>query len=148
MINVYICAMKDRKQTLGFLLARSYYAIATSLNGLLRREEIDLSHSQYVLLKVLYEKDGLSQQELAAKVYKNAAAVKRTLDILENKGLVERIPVSLRKNSIKITPEGRVLIYKVIESIRKWDSEILSGVSDEEYKIFEKTLNTIFDNTQ
>ena len=141
-------AMKERKQTLGFLLARASYAMAASLNSLVKNEGIDLPHSQYIVLKVLYEKDGLSQQELATKVYKDVAAIKRTLDILENKGLVKRIPVTMRKNSILITDEGKKLIPQVLDCIKKWEDSILSDIDDQEYETFENVLNTIYNNTQ
>lgn len=140
--------MNERKQTLGFLLARASYAMAASLNSLLKYEGIDLPHSQYIVLKVLYEKDGLSQQELATKVYKNVSAIKRTLDILENKKLVKRIPVTLRKNSILITNEGKMLIPQVLSYIKKWEDSILSGINDAEYETFENVLNAIYNNTQ
>ncbi len=139
--------MENRKQTLGFLLARASYAMSTKLNTLLKREGIDLPHSQYILLKTLYEDDGISQQELANRVYKNAAAVKRTLDILENKELVKRVPITLRKNSIVITNKGKKMIPVVLNIISKWETELLEGVESDKYSLFKDFLNTIYYNT-
>ncbi|MFA7493078.1 MAG: MarR family transcriptional regulator [Proteiniphilum sp.] len=138
--------MKERKQTLGFLLGRASYAMAANLNSMLKHEGIDLPHSQYVVLKVLYEKDGISQQELAERVYKNVAAVKRTLDILESKGLVKRVPVTMRKNSILITEEGKKLLPQVLDCIKNWEESILAGIGSREYDTFENVLNTIYKN--
>ncbi len=137
---------KEKKQTLGFLLARASNAMAANLNSLLKNEGIDLPHSQYVILKTLYEEDGISQQELAERVYKNVAAIKRTLDILENKGLVKRIPVSMRKNSIVITQAGKELIPEVMDCIDKSKQSILAGISNEEYNTFISVLARIYHN--
>lgn len=143
---VYICTMKKRKQTLGFSLARASHAMGTSLNGLLKNNGVDLTHSQYVVLRVLYAKDGISQQELAKRVYKDVAAIKRTLDILEGKGLVQRVPVTMRKNSILITETGKQLIPQVLDHIERWEQSILKGVDSEEYAIFKKVLKNIHKN--
>ena len=48
---IYICTMKERKQTLGFFLARATYGMAASLNGLLKNKGVDLTHSQYEVLR-------------------------------------------------------------------------------------------------
>lgn len=79
--------MGTKQHTLGFLLARASNSMATHLNSLLKKEGIDLPHSQYIVLKCLYDEDGISQQDLADKIYKDTAAIKRTLDILEKKRL-------------------------------------------------------------
>ena len=138
--------MKEKEHTLGFLLARASNAMAMHLNSLLRKESIDLPHSQYILLKHLYEEDNISQQELADKVYKDTAAIKRTLDILEKKELIRRIPVTMRKNSIVITEQGKQLMPKVTDCIESSKESVLSGVSDKEYKILTDTLEKIYQN--
>jgi DNA-binding MarR family transcriptional regulator len=116
---------KEKEHTLGFLLARTSNAIETYFNNVLRKNGINLPHSQYVILRCLHFKDDISQQELANLVYKDTAAVKRTLDILEKKGLVKRTPVTMRKNSVKMTSAGRELMPKVITCLEKF-RQILS----------------------
>lgn len=138
--------MKEKQQTLGFLLTRASDALATHLNSLLKKQGIDLPHSQYVILKYLYHKDGISQQELAKEIFKDTAAIKRTLDILEKKGLVERIPITMRKNSVKITDVGKELMPKVIDCLEKSMQTILSGISKDNYKTFIGILERIYQN--
>lgn len=138
--------MKSKQNTLGFLLSRASNAMSAHLNNLLRNKGIDLPHSQYIVLKSLYDEDGISQQELAEKIYKDTAAVKRTLDILENKGLVQRIPVSMKKNSIIITQQGKELMPEVMDCLKRSKQFVLSGISKQEYKLFEDILERIYQN--
>jgi DNA-binding MarR family transcriptional regulator len=138
--------MKKKQHTLGFLLARTSNSMAMYLNSVLRKEGIDLPHSQFVILKHLYFQDGISQQELADLVFKDTSAIKRTLDILEKKGLIERIPVTLRKNSIKITDAGRALMPKVMDCLEKSKETYLQGISEDEYRMLTGILERIYQN--
>lgn len=133
--------MKKKEDTLGFLLARTSNSMATLLNSLLKKQGIDLPHSQFIILKELYNEDGMSQQELAEKIFKDTSAIKRTLDILEKKELIKRVPVTQRRNSIKITEKGKELMPKVFKHIENSNQSILNGVSEEEYNVFINTLN-------
>lgn len=140
--------MKEKQNTLGFLLSRASNSMSVHLNTLLKNNGIDLPHSQYVILKHLYDEDGISQQELADKIYKDTAAIKRTLDILEKKGLIQRIPVTMRKNSVIITEQGKELIPKVMDCLERSKQFVLSGISEQEYKLFTDILERIYQNTK
>jgi DNA-binding MarR family transcriptional regulator len=147
--SIFVCtfaAMKKKQHTLGFLLSRTSNAMAMYLNSVLRKEGIDLPHSQYVILRCLSLGDDISQQELADFVFKDTAAVKRTLDILEKKGLIKRIPVTMRKNSIKITDAGRALMPKVMDCIEKSKETYLHGISEDEYRMLTGILERIYQN--
>lgn len=140
--------MKEKQNTLGFLLSRASNSMSVHLNTLLKNNGIDLPHSQYVILKHLYDEDGISQQELADKIYKDTAAIKRTLDILEKKGLIQRIPVTMRKNSVIITEQGKELMPKVMDCLERSKQFVLSGISEQEYKLFTDILERIYQNTK
>lgn len=69
-----------------------------------------MPHAQYVLLADLFAQDGQTQQQLAAKVFKDKAAVKRTVDLLVEKGLVQRASASsVRNNPVSLTRRARAL---------------------------------------
>lgn len=140
--------MKEKQYTLGFYLSRAANAMSVHLNGYLKQAGIDLPYSQYVILKHLYEEDGMSQQELADLVFKDTAAVKRTLDILEKKGLVERVPVSQRKNSVRITDAGRELMPQVMECLENSRKIVMSGINREEEALLRSILERLYRNTQ
>lgn len=136
------------KITLGFLLARTSNEVSTHFNSLIKEHGIDIPHSQYVILEILYDEDGISQQELSIKTSKDEAAIKRTLDILEKKGVVKRVPTNTRKNSIVLTEKGRELMPKMRGCVREAKNAALSGITDDEYNKFVDILERICENVK
>lgn len=94
--------------SLGYLAGSLSQALADRLRTDFVASGVDLTHAQFVLLLDLYGEDGLTQSELAARVFKDKSAVKRTLDLLASKGLVERAPAS-RNAPVRLTPLARSL---------------------------------------
>ena len=71
--------------SLGLLTGIASLALSKALNTALLENNIDLPHSQFVVLRILYFHDGMSQLDIANMVSKDAAAIKRTVDNLETK---------------------------------------------------------------
>jgi len=138
----------NKKNTLGFILARTSNSVATHFNSFLKEQGIDLPHSQYIVLKILYDEDGISQHELSQRTFKDEAAIKRTLDILEKKGLVKRVATNTRRNNIVLTEESRVLMPKIWDCVKKAKVTALTGVTDAEYNMFVDILERIYENVK
>jgi len=105
--------MTDRvSPSLGYLSACVAQALADSLRRNFLARGLDLTHAQFVLLLDLFAENGLTQQQLAAKVFKDKAAIKRTVDLLVAKGLVRRgtgaggrnVPVYLTAQAYALEP--------------------------------------------
>ena len=133
--------------TIGFLLNRSSVSIGRALNAALIKGNIDLPHSQFVVLRCLYFQDGLSQLEIANLMFKDAAAIKRTIDNLEKKGFAERRQVRTLKNQVFITPAGRAVMPRVLEIAESVIKEALEDINEEEYALLRSMLNKIYLNT-
>jgi DNA-binding MarR family transcriptional regulator len=73
---------------------------------------IDITVEQWVLLKLIEQNSEISQNALAEKATKDAASITRMLDILQKKGLVQRLaaPDDRRKYLLVLTTEGQALI--------------------------------------
>lgn len=97
----------------GFILWRALWTLATSLNAAFKKSGIDLSNSQYIVMRVLDAQEGVSQNKLSTILHKDAAAVKRSIDILEKKGLVVRKAVTGRKNGLYLTDRGKALMPQI-----------------------------------
>lgn len=89
---------------------RAINTVATELKAL------GLSIPQFDLLSTLTEREGLSQQELAERLYVTKGNVSGLLDRMVEAGLVERraIPGDRRSNALHLTPKGRDLAEKGI----------------------------------
>jgi MarR family transcriptional regulator, organic hydroperoxide resistance regulator len=95
---------------------RATNAVASELKAL------GLSIPQFDLLSTLTEREGLSQQELAERLYVTKGNVSGLLDRMVEAGLVERraIPGDRRSNALHLTPKGRDLANQGIEAQRNY----------------------------
>ncbi|HUO54497.1 MAG TPA: MarR family transcriptional regulator, partial [Rhodoblastus sp.] len=92
------------------LHTRSRLAIANRLRA------FDLSVPQCDVLSTLTEREGLSQQELAARLYVTKGNISGLIDRLVANGLVERRSLAgdRRSHAIHLTPTGRELARRGI----------------------------------
>jgi MarR family transcriptional regulator, organic hydroperoxide resistance regulator len=83
---------------------------------------LGLSIPQFDLLSTLTEREGLSQQELAERLYVTKGNVSGLLDRMVEAGLVERrsIPGDRRSNALYLTPKGRDLADQGIAAQRAY----------------------------
>lgn len=133
--------------SLGLLLNRASTSLAKSMTNKLKENKIDLPHSQFIVLRCLFYEDGISQQQIASLLFKDAAAIKRTIDQLEQKGLVIREQIRSQKNHIYVTQEGKQMKSKILNLAQEATNNALKNISDEEFESFKAILNQIYDNT-
>jgi DNA-binding MarR family transcriptional regulator len=95
---------------------RATNAVAGELKAL------GLSIPQFDLLSTLTEREGLSQQELAERLYVTKGNVSGLLDRMVEADLVERrsIPGDRRSNALHLTLKGRTLAEKGIAAQRAY----------------------------
>ncbi|NBJ11404.1 MarR family winged helix-turn-helix transcriptional regulator [Microvirga arsenatis] len=95
---------------------RATNAVAGELRAL------GLSIPQFDLLSTLTEREGLSQQELAERLYVTKGNVSGLLDRMVEAGLVERrsIPGDRRSNALYLTDKGRALADQGISAQRAY----------------------------
>ena len=104
-----------------------------------RLKDVDLSSGLYQLLVKSYKKERISQEELADALHINESKVTRTLEKLENKGVITKTPQK-RKKIINVTAEGAEIAQTVMDYDDEWDEKIKNSLSDEEYDDFRKSL--------
>src|SRR3954469_23199610 len=100
-------------------------AIATELKA------IGLSIPQFDLLSTLTEREGLTQQELAERLYVTKGNVSGLVDRLVDAGLVERhaIPGDRRSHALHLTPKGRELAQAGIKAQRAYVQRTLGRLA-------------------
>lgn len=132
----------------GTYLDRTSRSVRQAYLKVFQQLGVDITTEQWVLLMNLYEKDGQSQTELANDSFKNAPTVSRIIDLLVKKKLVERsvAPEDRRRFHIFLTDEGRATVEKVFPSVIDLRKKGWEGLSDEDYQVFLRIVNQIFDN--
>jgi DNA-binding MarR family transcriptional regulator len=112
-----------------FRFIRLHRRATGSVAGILKT--IGLSIPQFDLLSTLTEREGLSQQELAERLYVTKGNVSGLLDRMVEAELVERraIPGDRRSNALHLTPKGRALAEQGIAAQKAYVSATLGELS-------------------
>ncbi len=120
-----------------FRLLRLETSIRTAMGEKLKR--LDLSVPQLDVLSTLTESEGMSQQELAGRLYVTKGNISGLLDRMAEAGLVQRrsIATDRRSYAIHLTDQGRSLVARGMEIQAVFVNETLGRLSDGELAAFE-----------
>ena len=115
-----------------------------------RQNELDITPEQWTVLLFLWEKDGVTQQELCNATFKDKPSMTRLIDNMEKQHLVVRISDKndRRTNLIHLTKSGKEIEDKARLVANKTLKEALNGLTLEELKISQEVLRKIFTNTK
>lgn len=124
--------MEDITAYLPYKMERCVSAMSQKLQSDLKVCGIDLPHSQYAVLRLLYENDGISQAQIARTLRKDTAAIKRTIDNLVKRGLARRVPNSGRDYKVILTEEAWRMRNRLLEEVDVIRAGIFKGIDDED----------------
>ncbi|MEM6966260.1 MAG: MarR family transcriptional regulator, partial [Bacteroidota bacterium] len=117
-------------------------------NYLKRFKEIgvDITTEQWMLMDLLYQENGVSQNDLANGTFKNAPTVSRIIDLLCKKGLTERqrFDNDRRRYKIYLTQKGKVTYEKALPEVLELRKQGWENLSDRDYTTFLRIINQIF----
>ena len=132
--------MMPLKNTVGYMLAYACKLHRQRADMLLN--EIGLHVGQEMLLCGLWEKDGITQTELAESVMIQPATVTNMLQRLERGGFVERRPdiEDQRISRVYTTEKGRDMEEAVQEKWSLLEEESFGGLSLEERLLLRRLL--------
>jgi len=138
--------MKDK--ALGMLLNQGDRLLIKRLNRNFAKSGYSVSQEQWLLLRQLWEKDGVKQQVLADAVGKDKVNITKLVDSLEKRKMVKRVndKVDRRAKKIYLTEQGKALKDELNAIVDQTFNEALDGVADKDYKSFEKVVVSIIEN--
>jgi DNA-binding MarR family transcriptional regulator len=112
-----------------------------------RLRHIGVSIPQCDVLTTLSEGEGVSQQQLAERLYVTKGNISGLLDRLEDAGFVERRPAAAdrRQHSIYLTEAGRETAGKAIAVQHKWIASTLGRLSEADLEALETRLVALRD---
>ena len=115
-----------------------------------RQNGMDITPEQWTVLLFLWEKDGVTQQELCNATFKDKPSMTRLIDNMEKQHLVVRISdkKDRRTNLIHLTKTGKELEDMARFIANKALKEALHGLKLEELRISQDVLRKIFTNTK
>ncbi len=132
--------------TYGLLIARVALIHRTRVSEYLAKHNLYVG--QEMLLKCLWNQDGLSQREIAELMGIQAATATRMVIRMERSGLVNRKTDAedQRVSQVYLTDLGRSLQSAVEEGWMAIEKEILEGFSLEERLLLRRYLEQLYKN--
>ena len=122
--------------TLGFMIVHTGKLLLKTINGTFSGITKDITFEQ---LGVLYyisrsKTKEMIQQDIAAVMDKTKSAILRSIDILEEKGFVKRLPVAgdRRKNVIELTTSEKIIIEKMHGKFLGHDGILKEGINEKD----------------
>ncbi len=132
--------------SLGFIITRTSTRYKNELGR--RLKPFDVTPEQWVALHRLREQDGLTQKELADRIFKDQPTITRILDKLERKQLIRRSasPEDRRIFRIHLTDRGGNLLEQLMAVSLQVRESSCQGVTERELAELKATLNKIWSN--
>lgn len=117
--------MKQKQNTFtefSSTVVRTQMAFKYFIRKKFKEHGLDLSFEMLEVLKCLWEREGLKQQEIADYVLKDKASLTLLIDNLTRRNLVKRTedPNDRRNKLVSLTPEGAALRH----TIEPWINEM------------------------
>ncbi|MDR0271598.1 MarR family transcriptional regulator [Paenibacillus sp.] len=110
----------------------------------------DITVDQWEILVILWEKEGITQKEIAERLDKDQTNIARMLFKLEKKGFIYRVIHETDRRSLRVylTPKGREIKDDILEPSIEAYKNTIKGLSEEEVETFRRILTVIRNNVK
>lgn len=131
---------------LAHLVRDAARALVRSLQ--MRLTEHSVSFGHWAFLRILWERDGITQAELSAQAGVMAPTTFAALQAMEKLGYVmrRRAPGSRKRVQIFLTPRGRLLKSKLVPLAEEVNRVAVHGVPPRDLAVVRRTLLAIIEN--
>lgn len=112
-------------------------------------EPLDIGWQEMVVLLALQEAPDASHSLLSALLQTDKGNITKLLQRMEKKGLLCR-NLSEKDSRVKrntLSHQGKGMIPSLRQTLKDWEALCLSGLTEEEIRIFSKASQTILHNT-
>jgi DNA-binding MarR family transcriptional regulator len=131
---------------LAHLVKDAIRALLRSLS--LRLNEYSVSIGHWAFLRILWEKDGLTQRELSVQAGVMEPTTHSALNAMEKLGYItrRRLPNDKKKVYIFLTPKGRLLKSKLVPFAEEVNEIAVHGVPAADIAATRRTLLAVIEN--
>jgi DNA-binding MarR family transcriptional regulator len=137
-----------RGELYSFITGMASTALARRLQKNFKQDGIEVTIEQWSVLYHLWKEDGLSQQELCNRSFRDKPSITRLVDNLEKLRLVKRVPSKddRRINLIYLTEAAQTLQDHTMNMANQTLNEALEGVSKEDVELCKAVLLKVYEN--
>ncbi|MDP3393453.1 MarR family winged helix-turn-helix transcriptional regulator [Sediminibacterium sp.] len=123
-------------------------AVARRLQKNFRNAGLEITIEQWSVLYHLWKQDGLSQQELCNRTFRDKPSITRLIDNLEKQHMVKRVasPTDRRINLVQLTDAAKDLQQITIDLANQTMAEALVGVDKKDIETVKSVFQKVYDN--
>lgn len=123
-------------------------ALARRLQKYFREASMDITVEQWSVLVHLWKEDGLSQQELCNRTFRDKPSITRLVDNLEKLQMVKRVGSQddRRINYIFLTEQAKAMRDETMRLANNTLNEGLEGISPEDVEVVKRVLEQVYEN--
>ena len=133
----------DRAPALGCRIGRAYQIMLSQLAAALKEADLDITTSEYLVLRAVYSSPGLQQCEIAEMVGKDKAAICRCVAGLEKKDMVSTVTVSHKCLKVYPTSKARDIEPAIMDVATKRHQALMDLTTPENLAIFSEIIDKI-----
>ena len=125
-------------------------AIARRMQKNFRSSGLEITTEQWSILYHLWKEDGINQQQLCERTFRDKPSITRLIDNLVKLGLVERKSNKndKRVNFIFLTETAKDLQQQTIDIANQTMDEALLNITKTEIETVKNVLQKVYDNLQ
>ncbi|MDE6369567.1 MAG: MarR family transcriptional regulator [Muribaculaceae bacterium] len=135
--------MTYQMPNVGCMIGTAYQALLSKLSLALADAGLDITPAEYMVLRVLYDQEGLQQCEIAEIIGRDKAGVSRCVAGMEKKGLVRTEAVSHKCLRVYLSDKGRSVEAAVMDVANERHRALEGLVDGRDMEVFVKVLRTI-----
>ena len=137
-----------RGELYSFITGTASTAVARRLQKNFKQAGIEITIEQWSVLYHLWKEDGLSQQELCKRSFRDKPSITRLVDNLEKLKLVKRFPSKEDKriNLVYLSQVAHKLQEETLNMANQTLNEALEGVGEDDINICKIVLKRVYDN--
>ena len=142
--------MENLNQILFYTIEKSIKSYRQFAQRNIAAAGFDITIDQWLVLKTIEEDATATQQQMAAKVFKDIASVTRIIELLVNKNFVLRNfnPKDRRRFDLQLTIVGKKLLEEIQPLVNQNRKSALTGLSEQELAVLQSALSKIMINVQ
>ena len=147
--GIQIMKKIDFENSVGMAIKNASKSLDRALDVELRGQ-FGLSSAQWKVIIALSIQNGLSQKDLAERIFLDGTTLVPILDSMEKKGLVERKtdPKDRRNNNVFLTAKSESFVDHIIEIFFSMRKIVFKNIPESDLELTKNTLKKLTENAE
>jgi MarR family transcriptional regulator for hemolysin len=140
--------MEKLNQTFFYTLEKTSKVYRQYFQSQLKKGGFEITLDQWLVMVMIIDYEGISQTEIAERVFKDKASVTRIIELLVGHGYIDRKPHLTHGKmwQLDVTEKGYDIIERLKIEVPKIREAALKNIDSENLQITQEIMNSIIAN--